>query len=212
MKEDNSSSDTFDEIVSQALTPEQKRAWDDLWGGAGGILKVLSEQTQEMTSLKENANTEAIGQLLVRHLAIEHIMDQVLPELPKDTPKPNNFGPSFSQKIKLLPRSNMFIEAVFPGIIQLNQIRNEYAHDLQYELTHDDLGAIGEISPEVDEIRKKTFSPLERIFNFCKIAEIFLLLGTPKFESRKTAIYRRFPTFKILTENSFNINDQEELE
>lgn len=51
----------------------------------------------------------------------------------------------FFQKVELLEGADTFIQWLLPGVIRLNKIRNQLAHDLEAEISERDLEPIRDI-------------------------------------------------------------------
>lgn len=85
-----------------------------------------------------------IGLVLKIHLVVEHYLTSNL-QRNFELDDIDSVRLSFSQKTKLIPKSDAAATWLKPGIIELNKIRNKYAHNLSTELKLDDLIEIKKI-------------------------------------------------------------------
>lgn len=155
--------DTLEGIdkAMQALEPH----WAQLWKEVDAERKrfdVLMAQDHDL-----------IGRLLKCHLVVEHYMERYLCKRLGDESL-TRARLSFFQKAHLLPDHEAPALAK-PGILQLNAIRNKFAHSLDAPLVDTDLGPIADF---VAIARKGVAypTPIEQIEAFCSIAFAMMLV------------------------------------
>lgn len=90
-------------------------------------------------------NADHLGTVLIGHLAVEHYIDDWLTAANPGLKDVRNTRLSFSQKVELLEGADTFIQWLLPGVIRLNKIRNQLAHDLEAEISERDLEPIRDI-------------------------------------------------------------------
>jgi hypothetical protein len=90
-------------------------------------------------------NVDHLGTVLISHLAVEHHIDDWLAAAMPGLKAPGETRLSFSQKANLLDGSDPTIQWLLPGIDRLNRIRNQFAHNLDAEISESDLAPIRNI-------------------------------------------------------------------
>jgi hypothetical protein len=115
-----------------------------------------------------------LGRILRCHLVVEHYIDQFLTHH-LDGQDVREGRLSFHQKATLLPRKNMAVAFVRPGIIRLNKIRNGFGHSLDTTLAMHDLGPISGVLAIAR--RGATFGePVDAIEAFTTVACTWLMV------------------------------------
>lgn len=110
----------------------------ELIGGKDKLQAALDAEFGEMRRRWET-DTDRIGRVLRAHLYVEHYLTE---NLQKANPR---LGPlsktrvTFSQKVGLLDRTNRSLNEAIPGIERLNAIRNRLAHQLDVNITQEDI-------------------------------------------------------------------------
>jgi hypothetical protein len=121
---------------------------------------------------------DQLGRVLKCHLVVEHYIERFLSA---QIPHVGEARLSFAQKAKLLPKARTAAAFVRPGIIQLNTIRNRFAHDLGATVTRHDLGPITDVldvsRPEID-----LDDPVRAIEAFTTVACTFLIVPPPELQ------------------------------
>jgi hypothetical protein len=121
-----------------------------------------------------------MARVLKCHLIVEHYLNQFLSSHLELTDF-DDVRLTFAQKAKLLPDRASAAAFVKPAIIQLNRLRNRFAHTLGAEVSFDDLGAMQSIL-EVAR-RGVTFnSPVAAIEEFTTVACTFLIVTPPDLQ------------------------------
>ena len=119
---------------------------------------------------------DTLGLVLKHHLVVESYLTNYLQvsykNLDFDTAKL-----SFAQKANLISVRDTRVAFVKPGIIELNRIRNKFAHNLKAELS---LNLMEEMLKVLKIARKgKEYKePLEVIVDFSTVASTFLIVNT----------------------------------
>ena len=91
----------------------------------------------EIDEVWSGVDANIVGRFLRAHLVVEHFVDE---NLRKINPSLGAFDRlSFSNKVELLNPTSAFVQWIRPGIRKLNALRNKFAHQLNYKLTHDDV-------------------------------------------------------------------------
>ena len=88
---------------------------------------------------------------------------------------------SFFQKAKLLPDGASSAAFVKPGILQLNSIRNKFAHRLEFEIRLDEISAISDVL-SIARSGAEFPSPVEAIEAFGPVACAFLSVPPPHLQ------------------------------
>ncbi len=121
---------------------------------------------------------DQLGRVLKCHLVVEHCVERFLSA---QIPHVGEARLSFAQKAKLLPKARTAAAFVRPGIIQLNSIRNRFAHDLAATVVRQDLGPITEVlevsRPEID-----LDDPVRAVEAFTTVACTFLIVPPPELQ------------------------------
>lgn len=145
-------------------------AYDKLEPHLEEIRVEYAKRDEYFQSLISKDFTE-IAQLLKCHLVIEHYLDLFLKkELGLNSLDDAKL--SFFNKVSLIP-DNKAAGFVKPGIIKLNSLRNKIAHQLDINLTKNDLGSIKNILQiSRQDIEKLSF--IEAIEKFTALACIWL--------------------------------------
>jgi hypothetical protein len=90
-------------------------------------------------------NADHLGTVLISHLAIEHYIDDWLTAANPGLKPVGDTRLSFANKADLLDGVDASIQWLLPGVRRLNRIRNQLAHNLEAEVTEEDLAPIREI-------------------------------------------------------------------
>ncbi|WP_281928545.1 hypothetical protein [Roseibium album] len=116
-----------------------------------------------------------VGRVLRAHLIVENFMNSFLADF-FEFEELDSLRLTFAQKAKMLPSRNSSAAFVRPGIIQLNAVRNKYAHRLDHTV---EFPAIASIMDVLSVSRSSIgFSdPIDAIEAFAPVACAFL--GVP---------------------------------
>jgi hypothetical protein len=90
-------------------------------------------------------NTHHLGTVLISHLAVEHYLDEWLAAACPGIRPAGETRLSFSHKVSLLDGADPTIEWLLPGVVRLNRIRNDLAHNIEAEISDKDLEPIQDI-------------------------------------------------------------------
>jgi hypothetical protein len=91
----------------------------------------------EIDEIWNGVDAATVGRFLRAHLVVEHVVNEHLRKL---NPSLGEFGRlTFSAKVGLLNPGSAFVQWIRPGIRKMNSLRNNFAHQLHYELTDDDV-------------------------------------------------------------------------
>jgi hypothetical protein len=90
-------------------------------------------------------NEGDLGTILIGHLVVEFYVDDWLEAANPGTKPVKDTRMSFSQKLTLIDGADPTIQWLQPGLVRLNRIRNQIAHNLEADLTESDLAPLREI-------------------------------------------------------------------
>ncbi|HEV7333646.1 MAG TPA: hypothetical protein VGN63_21610 [Flavisolibacter sp.] len=85
---------------------------------------------------------DVLGRVLKCHLIIEHYIDSYLESAFPTITHWKESRLSFSQKMHLIYNEHVSISMYFSAIKELNTIRNQFAHNLEYDIKEGDTSAI----------------------------------------------------------------------
>jgi hypothetical protein len=151
--------------------------------GIDAVLEVLKPHWAEITADFDRRNErflelsrvdhQAIGRVLRVHLVVENFMNSFLPDY-FGLEEFDGLRLSFYQKAILLPAAKSSASFVRPGILQINAVRNKFAHRLNHVIQNHEISAIYEaLAVARDGV---DFEPLEAIEAFAPVACAFLSL------------------------------------
>ena len=134
---------------------------------------------------------DTLGRVLKCHLIVEHYLNRFLVA---------HFGIdnfdevrlTFAQKANLIPDRATAASFVKPGIVRLNQIRNQFSHSLGAEISEaDDLSSMRTV---LDIFRSGvTFkSPIETIETFTTLACTFMIVAPADIQQAVTESVKLF--------------------
>ena len=145
----------------------------------GTIKKHFEHENRIYTSLISSAH-DTLGRILKCHLVVENYLNRFLVA----QFKVDNFDDvrlTFAQKASLIPSRATAATFVKPGILQLNKIRNRFAHSLAADLSVQDLGSINGVL-DIARPGVEFGSPLEAIEAFTPVACTFLIVAPPALQ------------------------------
>ena len=119
-------------------------------------------------------NSEFIGKILQCHLIIEFYLDRFISNH-YSIDDIEKLRMTFYQKSLLLPDKASAAAFIKPGIIELNKVRNKYAHDLGYVVTYKDITVIKDIIG-VGNPRQTFDKPIDLIEYFTTMACAWLIM------------------------------------
>ncbi len=111
---------------------------------AGAIESDLGQFNARWTRFWDR-NADHLGAVLISHLAVEHYIDEWLAAASPGIKAVGETRLSFSHKVSLLEGAAPTIEWLLPGVIRLNRIRNDFAHNIEAEISDKDLEPIQSI-------------------------------------------------------------------
>jgi hypothetical protein len=123
---------------------------------------------------------DTLGQVLKCHLIVEHYLDRFL-SVHFGIDDISSVKLSFFQKARLLPDHASAAAFVKPGILKLNQIRNQFGHRLRAELHRGQFGPINEIL-EVARNGVHFEEPIDALRAFTTVASTFLVVPPPTLQ------------------------------
>jgi hypothetical protein len=115
------------------------------------------------------SNYSHVGKIIHCHLIIENLVVNTLLSGDKNIKLPQ----SFSKKLKMLPREKKFYRVLIQGLEKLNQLRNSIAHNLNYQITSEDMIIIDKhlIFLDIKDVSRLSFE--ERIEKFTQLCILF---------------------------------------
>ena len=84
-------------------------------------------------------DTDQLGTILICHLSIENYIENYLEAANPAIGSIKSKRLSFSTKLDLMGGDNKIIQMLMPGLKQLNRIRNRLAHNMEENVTDEDL-------------------------------------------------------------------------
>jgi hypothetical protein len=90
-------------------------------------------------------NASDLGAILICHLAIEHYLDEWLTAANPATKPIGKTRLTFVQKLDLADDADSLIQMLMPGLMQLNRIRNQLAHNMEAQISKEELEPIRSI-------------------------------------------------------------------
>jgi hypothetical protein len=156
---------------------------DDSYKYEGQTLcKECFANDEKITAMRDEATGQTLQKLLplndtislvvTGHLLVEYWLDQLIK---LRTPYPKKLFKSarlqFSQKLYLAESLGLLIDEYSKGIRILNNIRNHLSHDLEYQISKEELSAlqasVSFLSSEDQSTVDKLDSPKEELIFFC---------------------------------------------
>ncbi len=134
-------------------------------------------------------NHEAIGRILRAHLIIENFINGFISKNFKDVDF-DELKLSFSQKAKLLPKRNSSAAFVRPGIIELNNVRNKFAHRLKFVVDFTEITGISSVL-KVSRPSIELRDPVDAIEAFAPVACAFLSVPPPHLQEAFISAFKK---------------------
>ena len=125
-------------------------------------------------------SSETIGRILKCHLIVENYLDRFL-TTHYGIENYSNIHFSFYIKALMLPSKSSSAAFVKPGIIELNSIRNNYAHNLSTDISFRNNSPILEVL-SIARPNKVFEKPIEAIEAFTTIACTWLIIPPPNLQ------------------------------
>jgi hypothetical protein len=133
----------------------------------------IDKRIQELGELRDNLfsrDHDLMGKILKHHLILEFYINRHF-----ETIFPANKRPSrrlaFAQKLELIPIDNFLMPLVIPGLREINDVRNAFAHDIDANLSLDSLKTCRKVLGLMHPYFNKTYSdPIDVIEDFTGIA------------------------------------------
>jgi hypothetical protein len=165
----------------KGLDPEQigKRAYARLepyWDQ----IEANFQKEKEVYDALISQSYDPIGRVLKCHLIMENYIDRHLERIFAFV-KVDDARLSFYQKAQLLPSKGSAVGYVKPGILEVNTIRNKFAHSLTPNLSLDEMPSIIQI---LSVARKGILfdNPVIALETFTAIACTWLTIAPPELE------------------------------
>ena len=143
------------------------------------IMQNFEDENQIFIGLTSTTH-DTLGRVLKCHLIVEHYLDRFLVSH-FGIDNFDNVRLRFAQKAGLLPDRATAASFVKPGVVQLNRIRNKFAHSLSVELSDVDLGPIRTVL-DISRPGGAFESPVEAIEAFTTVACTFLIVAPPDLQ------------------------------
>jgi hypothetical protein len=125
-----------------------------------------------------SADHDDLGRVLKCHLVVEHYLERFLTA---QLPSVRDAKLTFAQKAALLPQQRSAAAFVRPGIIQMNKLRNKFAHRLTATVGGDDLGPIRDVL-RIARPRVPFDPAVPAIEAFTTVACTFLIVPPPELQ------------------------------
>ena len=115
---------------------------------------------------------DTISLVVTGHLLVEYWLDWLIKT---KTPRPKRLFDSarltFSQKLYLAESLGILSDELFEATRVLNNIRNNFSHDLDYQISKKDLNALRKFASSLSDDEQSTVnvlsSPKEELISFC---------------------------------------------
>jgi hypothetical protein len=115
---------------------------------------------------------DTISLVVTGHLLVEYWLDWLIKI---KTPRPKRLFESahltFSQKLCLAESLGILSEGIFEAIRVLNNIRNHFSHDLEYQISKKDLNTLQKFAYSLSDAEQSTVNvlspPKEELISFC---------------------------------------------
>lgn len=165
-------------------------------------LNQISETEQrKLSDLLTPNEPREIGEFLLAHLRLEHIIDKIIDEHAKATnviKPPDKIAYNFADKVRALPPNILLDQVTINAIKGINTLRNKYVHNIQFDITtfeHD--GITRAIRNQLPATAKERYTT---IMNLVSRIEGILLLQVPSLSPELAKIFDQYPAMKILLE------------
>ncbi len=161
------------------------------WDKIDEHFKQENEKFKELLAIDHSI----IGRTLKCHLIVENYLEQYL-SATYEIENINDVRLSFYQKAVLLPSSKSSAAFVKPGILQLNRIRNKFAHTLDFRLDDHELGTINEIL-NIARQGVEFESVISKIEAFTTVACTWLIVSPPEIGEAFQEAFREVRVYEL---------------
>lgn len=127
-----------------------------------------------------SVNTDVIGRVLRVHLVIENFLTSYLHDTYFiDT---ESARLTFFQKTSMLPKANTTAAFLKPSLLELNSVRNKFAHRLDHKITFNEIGSLTDVLG-IARKGSKFETPITAIEAFAPIACAFLAVPLKRLQT-----------------------------
>ncbi len=160
------------EIIFDACKATNKREYPNIEKTLLTVIEFLPKKSKNLSTnffRKIFSTSENITLILLGHLYIERLLNEIITikySILNTDDKNIKFN-SFYKKIAFLKKEGVLEVNVADDIITINELRNCFAHELNYQLSSFDLWKLSELK----KYRREVFEPKNR-----KLKEIFTRL------------------------------------
>jgi len=174
----------MEEETEPYLTDEKLKRYEnllpDLFDTIFSSLESFEKERKKNRAYLERSY-QHVGKIISCHLVIESLINTELLVLTKISPEKLEKGKStFSEKLGLLPTTGKPYCFFLSDIQQLNEIRNQFAHNLEAEITNEQIGEFDfYLKIFKKELRLNEISIEERIEEFTSICIAIFSLRNP---------------------------------
>ncbi len=190
--------DVVTKLMVEELMNEEDVLRDMTLGGQEMIL-ALGDQQRRLNDDLKPANPEFVNKLLIAHLRLEHLIDQILLGNFKVCDDENLLAQaklSFWNKVKLLPSKQGIYPQIIPFLLEINRLRNCFVHNLKYDLN--------DFKSEIfsDFFKREKISgvdqKMEAILKYITNIEWIMVSQTPSYQMKMEEIERKFPRLALV--------------
>jgi hypothetical protein len=134
------------------------------------------KESRELANQSFSRDHDAIGRILKHHLILENYITRHL-EAIAPTRDWRNSRLRFAQKLALLPKDNPQMQALIPGIREVNDVRNAFGHRIEAQLSMDSVKACLDVLEVSHPYFNKNYTdPIDVIEDFTQHACASLFL------------------------------------
>lgn len=173
--------------------------------GTKRLFALHKDAVQKLDSLVNPEGAKAVGELLMAHLRLENLIDQLLLDNLKKYDSADVISKAklrFWQKLQLLTFNGSVLLPVIAFINDVNDLRNKYAHDIHFDFENSrDFKAINKAID--DDIRQfpGNIPKFQRLMARIKEVEYYLMTQIPSYKSKMVEINAEFPILKHIVLN-----------
>ena len=161
----------MDEQVSRFLKTQYAQ---QLLADAGALEADLREFNDAWRQFWERS-ADDLGKFLICHLAVEHYLDDWLAAANPGTKPVGETRLTFAHKLSLIDGADAFTQWMLPALKKFNRIRNQLSHEMEAQISDDDLQPIKNIVWPWNEASKKPCREgIELVCDFALMAAGFL--------------------------------------
>lgn len=187
----------FFTIMREELKDVMRLDYDKMIEGSVKMVTALLKEQILLDEVLQTSNPKAVGELLNAHLRLEYLVDKILIGNFKQVDNENILSRaklSFIQKVNLIPKTNKILFNLVPFLIEVNTLRNCFAHNLKFDIK-DFKGKILTEFLKRDKITDDA-KKFDKIIEYIRHMEASLLVNTPSYQNDVAQILKDYPGLK----------------